>query len=132
MSYTHHRIPLSSGQLDTLSKAAASGTGVTLRLTNAQVRGNSGSAVPLTVTQVSRLRKASSGGRGAEISFSKTQLAAMKKGGFFPLFAAIVPALIAAGKAAALGASAAAGGAALKKVLGRGQKNGGRLRLGRS
>jgi len=91
-----------------------------------------GTPVPLTATQVARLARAGAEGRGADISFSKTQLGAMKKGGIIPL-AAIIPALAAAGKAAALGASAAAGSAALKKLISSGAPSakGGRLRLAR-
>lgn len=42
-----------------------------------------------------------------------------QKGGIFPLLAAAIPALVAAGKAAALGAVGTAAGVGVKKALGK-------------
>ena len=58
------------------------------------------------------LKKAKAAGKGVEITLSKAQL--KKQGGILPFL--IVPALIAAAKAAALGAAGAAGAAAVKGI----------------
>ena len=62
-----------------------------------------------------KITKAKLQKKGVELKFSKTQLS--KQGGILPFLAAAIPALIAAGKAAALGAAGAAGAAGVKGIV---------------
>ena len=76
----------------------------------------------LTKTQIKRIEKAKKLDKGVDIKFSRTQLRynMNKEGELFSLLALAMPALATAGKAAALGATGAAAGMAVKKALGDG------------
>ena len=77
--YLPFRIVLTAGQQSNLKKAVSTKTGVTLRLKPGQI--GQGDNLPLTHTQVARIRKAASAGHGADLKLSKTQIAKLAKSG---------------------------------------------------
>ena len=113
MSYLRYNVSLSESQKKKLASAIKAGKGVTIRLSYNELTGSN----PILVTsqQQAKINKAKLQKKGVQLKFSKTQLS--KQGGFLPFLAAAIPALVAAGKAAALGAAGAAGAAGLKGIV---------------
>jgi hypothetical protein len=105
-----HKVRLSENQKKKINAAFRKGESVSLRLAHEALSGRD--KIILTQSQVENLKKAKAAGNGVEITLSKAQLG--KQGGILPFL--IVPALIAAAKAAALGAAGAAGAAAVKGI----------------
>jgi len=118
MSYIRYGVSLSESQKKKLASAIKTGKEVTIRLSYDELTGPN----PILVTsqQQEKINKAKLQKKGVELKFSKTQLS--KQGGFLPFLAAAIPALIAAGKAAALGAATAAGASAMKGIVDAAQK----------
>ena len=113
MSYLRHSVSLSESQKKKLASAIKTGKGETIRLSYDELTGSN----PILVTsqQQAKINKAKLQKKGVQLKFSKTQLS--KQGGFLPFLAAAIPALVAAGKAAALGAAGAAGAAGVKGIV---------------
>src|ERR1700733_3767259 len=101
MSYVKHSITLSDNQKKKLADAIKHGKKVSIRFGYDELTG----PTPILVTsqQLAKINKAKLQKKGVELKFSKTQLS--KQGGILPFLAAAIPALLAAGKAAALGAA---------------------------
>jgi len=109
---------LSDSQKKKLSSAIKNGKEVTIRLSYDELTGPN--PVMITAGQQAKINKAKLQKKGVELKFSKTQLS--KQGGILPFLAAAIPALIAAGKAAALGAAGAAGASGVKAIVDAAQK----------
>ena len=105
-----HSVKLSDYQKKKLNTAFRKGKAATVKLAYSALSGSD--RIFLTQQQSQKLQKAKATGKGVELSLSKTQLS--KHGGFLPFL--LVPALVAAAKAAALGAAGAAGAAAVKGI----------------
>ena len=79
-TYLEYHVNLSDGQNASLAKAMETGSELTLRLKNNQLRGND--ELMLTKTQVNKIQKAVAGKTGADIKISKTQIRkSVKQGG---------------------------------------------------
>ena len=113
MSYLRYSVSLSESQKKKLASAIKNGNEVTIRLSYDELTGPN--PILITSQQHTKINKAKLQKKGVELKFSKTQLS--KQGGFLPFLAAAIPALIAAGKAAALGAAGAAGAAGVKGIV---------------
>jgi len=118
MSYLRYSVSLSDSQKKKLSSAIKNGKEVTIRLSYDQLTGPN--PVMITSGQQAKINKAKLQKKGVELKFSKTQLS--KQGGILPFLAAAIPALVAAGKAAALGAAGAAGASGVKAIVDAAQK----------
>ena len=121
-----HRVKLNDYQKKKLKTAFKKGKDVTVKLAYSALSGPD--RILLTQQQSQKLQKAKTTGKGVELSLSKTQLS--KQGGFLPFL--LVPALVAAAKAAALGAAGAAGAAAVKGIADAVQKKGSGIKRKRS
>jgi hypothetical protein len=113
MSYLRYNVNLSDNQKKKLANAIKNGKEVAIRLSYDELTGPN--PILITSQQQTKINKAKLQKKGAELKFSKTQLS--KQGGFLPFLAAAIPALIAAGKAAALGAAGAAGAASVRGIV---------------
>ena len=113
MSYLRHSVTLSENQKKKLADAIKHGQGVTIRLSYNELTGSN--PILITSQQLAKINKARLQKKGVELKFSKTQLS--KQGGILPFLVAAIPALIAAGKAAALGAAGAAGASGVKAIV---------------
>ena len=118
MSYLRYSVSLSDSQKKKLSSAIKNGKEVTIRLSYDELTGRN--PVMITAGQQAKINKAKLQKKGVQLKFSKTQLS--KQGGFLPFLAAAIPALVAAGKAAALGAAGAAGASGVKAIVDAAQK----------
>ena len=101
---------LSESQKKKINAGFRKGESVTLKLLYKALSGPD--KIVMTQAQMQQLQKAKTPRKGVQITLSETQLS--KQGGILPFL--IVPALIAAAKAAALGAAGAAGAAAVKGI----------------
>src|SRR5438132_1657508 len=91
-NYTPSGVTLTKVQKLKLKSAHDNDRGVTLRISKKNLSGSN--KLPLTQTQINKIKKASS---GVELCLSKAQLKYMKKtGGFLPLLLAAIPAIAAA------------------------------------
>ena len=113
MSYVRHGVTMSEDQKKKLVNAIKHNKEVAIRLGYNELTGPN--PILITPQQLAKINKAKLQKKGVQLKFSKTQLS--KQGGFLPFLAAAIPALIAAGKAAALGAAGAAGAAAVKGIV---------------
>ena len=78
--HLEYHVNLSDGQKANLAKAIKTGSELTLRLKNNQLRGND--ELTLTKTQVNKIQKAITSKTGADIKISKTQIRkSVKQGG---------------------------------------------------
>ena len=118
MSYLRYSVSLTENQKRKLGNAIKNGNEVTIRLSYDELTGSN--PVLITPQQQVKINKAKLLKKGVQLKFSKTQLS--KQGGILPFLAAAIPALMAAGKAAALGAAGAAGASALKGIVDAAQK----------
>ena len=125
-TYLEYHVNLSDGQKENLAKAMKTGSELTLRLKNNQLRG--GDELMLTKTQLNKIQKAVTNKTGVDIKISKTQIRRyVKQGGnlfsslamlgakALPYAAKIAPAL-------ATGAVSALGSLGVNKIFG--QKGG--------
>jgi len=137
MSYNVINVSLSEGQVKKLSSKTAKECGTTIML-KAGKMGSGEHKISLTDTQLNQFNKSLAEKKGIRIQLSKAEIADLHKtGGIFPLLA-LLPALAAAGKAAALGAVGTAAGWGAKKIIDKAsggaigtKKKGKGLRLGR-
>ena len=130
--YLEYHLNLSDGQKANLAKVIKTGSELTLRLKNNQLRGND--ELMLTKTQVNKIQKAITSKTGADIKISKTQIRkSVKRGGrlFSSLIALGAKALpyvtSAASKALpalATGAVSALGSLGIDKIFGKGVQTG--------
>jgi hypothetical protein len=94
--YEPYGLSLRESQKKSIGKAIQRKTGLSLKLTRAQLHGND--RLALTKVQIGHIMKNSLARRGADIKMSKAQLQAMKKmGGFLPLIPLILAGLSAVG-----------------------------------
>ena len=78
--YLEYHVNLSDGQKENLAKAMKTGSKLTLRLKNNQLRGND--ELMLTETQVNKIKKSVGNKTGVDIKISKTQIRkSVKHGG---------------------------------------------------
>lgn len=75
---------ISPKQRKSIASAVSAGSGVNLKLSNAQLHENS-ATILATASQYKKIQKARSNGTGVMISISKKQLDKMKSGGFLPV-----------------------------------------------
>ena len=79
-TYLEYHVNLSDGQKENLAKAMKTGSELTLRLKNNQLRGND--ELMLTKTQVNKIQKSVANKTGVDIKISKTQIRrSVKQGG---------------------------------------------------
>ena len=79
-TYLEYHVNLSDGQKENLAKAIKTGSELTLRLKNNQLRGND--ELMLTKTQVNKIQKSVANKTGVDIKISKTQIRrSVKQGG---------------------------------------------------
>jgi hypothetical protein len=92
--YTNRKINVSKGQMDKIKKAVQAGTGVSIRLTHADIRGKH--VLALTQAQINKMDKAYHDGKGITLKMSKSQVKYNTKveGGFI---GALLPLLATAG-----------------------------------
>ena len=69
-TYLEYHVNLSDGQKENLAKAMKTGSELTLRLKNNQLRGND--ELMLTKTQVNKIQKSEKKKSGVDIKISKT------------------------------------------------------------
>lgn len=79
--YSEYGVTLTESQKQSLARAVASRTGVTIRLPIGQLSGSH--KLMLTKTQINKITRAKASGKGVDIKLSKTQIG--KQGGFGPL-----------------------------------------------
>jgi len=125
MSYLRYSVSLSDNQKKKLTSAIKTGKEVSIRLSYDELTGPN--PILITSQQQEKINKAKLQKKGVELKFSKTQLS--KQGGFLRFLAAAIPALIAAGKAAALGAAGATGASAVKAIVDAATQKGKRLKI---
>ena len=131
-TYLEYHVNLSDGQRVSLAKAMETGSELTLRLKNNQLRGND--ELMLTKTQVNKIQKVIANKTGTDIKISKTQIRkSVKQGGslFSSLAVLGAKALPYVTKAAskafpalATGAVSALGSLGVDKIFGKGQRGG--------
>ena len=131
-TYLEYHVNLSEGQKENLAKAMNTGSEITIRLKNNQLRGSD--ELMLTKTQVNKIQKAVSKKPGVDLKISKTQIRnSVKRGGslFSSLALLGAKALPFASKAAAkaipalaTGAVSALGSFGIDKLFGKGQSGG--------
>ena len=129
-NYLEYHVNLSEGQKENLAKALNTGSEITLRLKNNQLRGSD--ELMLTKTQVNKIQKAVSKKSGVDFKISKTQIRnSVKRGGNLFSSRALLgaKALPFASKAAAkalpalaTGAVSALGSLGIDKMFGKGMK----------
>ena len=79
-TYLEYHVNLSDGQKENLAKAMKTGSELTLRLKNNQLRGND--ELMLTKTQANKIQKSVANKTGVDIKISKTQIRkSVKHGG---------------------------------------------------
>ena len=79
-TYLEYHVNLSEGQKENLAKALNTGSEITIRLKNNQLRGSD--ELMLTKTQVNKIQKAVSKKSGVDLKISKTQIRnSVKRGG---------------------------------------------------
>ena len=102
--YYKHGVNLSDGQQRKINSATKKGIGTTIRLSKNDLNGSF--ELPLTQTQINRIKKAKS---GIQLNLSESQLKHREKtGGFLPLLALIpLIASVAGGVASAVNSSRA-------------------------
>ena len=97
--YTDVRINLSQGQIDKIKKAVQSSTGVSIKLSHADMAASdkANAVLALTQAQVDKMAKAYESGTGTTIKLSKTQLEHNMKveGGFLPALLGILGSTVA-------------------------------------
>ena len=130
--YLEYRVNLTDGQKKSLVKAIKTGSELTLRLKNNQLKGND--ELMLTKTQQNKIQKAVKNKTGVDIKISKTQIRkSVKQGGSLLSSLAMLgaQALPFATKAAskalpalATGAVSALGSLGIDKLFGKGQRGG--------
>lgn len=127
MVYITHRVDLSEGQANKLAKAVADRSPITIKFKASQLNGT-GIGLLFTANQMKRINRAIADGTGAQIKFSASAIAAMKKdGGILPILAALAPLGIAL-LSGALGAVGTWGAnKVIKKIEDSTAKDGGRL-----
>ena len=120
--YHPFKIALSDGQQDSFSIAFSTKTGVTLRLKPGQF--GHGYTLPLTSTQIGRIKKAARAGHGVDLKMSKTQMVKFVQSGGLIFSTALslarpflAPAAKAAGKALATAGLSFGAEKLLKKIL---------------
>ena len=133
--YLEYHVNLSDGQKANLAKAIKTGSELTLRLKNNQLRGND--ELMLTKTQVNKIQKVITSKTGADIKISKTQIRKpVKQGGslfssLISLGAKALPYVTSAASKAlpalATGAVSALGSLGVDKIFGKGVQTGGFL-----
>ena len=133
--YLEYHVNLSHGQKANLAKAIKTGSQLTLRLKNNQLRGND--ELMLTKTQVNKIQKAITSKTGADINISKTQRRkSVKQGGsifssLISLGAKALPYVTSAASKAlpalATGAVSALGSLGVDKIFGKGVQTDGFL-----
>ena len=133
--YLEYHVNLSEGQKANLAKAIKTGSEITLRLKNNQLKGND--ELMLTKTQVNKIRKAMDSGTGTDIKISKTQIRkSVMRGGslwssLITLGAKALPYVTKAASKAlpvlATGAVSALGSMGVDKIFGQGVQTGGFL-----
>ena len=134
-TYLEYHVNLSDGQKANLAKAIKTGSELTLRLKNNQLRGND--ELMLTKTQVNKIQKAITSKTGVDIKSSKTQIRkSVKQGGslfssLITLGAKALPYVTSAASKAlpalATGAVSALGSLGVDKIFGKGVQTGGFL-----
>ena len=127
-TYLEYHVNLSDGQKENLAKAMKTGSEVTLRLKNNQLRGND--ELMLTKTQVNKIQKSVPNKTGVDIKISKTQIKrSVKQGGSLfsslaMLGAKALPYVTKMAPALATGAVSALGSLGVDKIFGKGQTGG--------
>ena len=127
-TYLEYHVNLSDGQKENLAKAMKTGSEVTLRLKNNQLRGND--ELMLTKTQVNKIQKSVANKTGVDIKISKTQIRrSVKQGGSLfsslaMLGAKALPYVTKMAPALATGALSALGSLGVDKIFGKGQTGG--------
>ena len=124
MAYQQVKVKLSDGQKRKLGQAVEVGVSIQLRPQNF----SGADPLLLTKTQYKQFQSAKAHSHGIRLKMSSAQLKAMKKGGILPFLAPLIPALVAAGKAAALGATTGAASYGIQKAI-RAATKGNGLRL---
>ena len=126
--YLEYRVNLSDGQKKSLAKAIKTGSELTLRLKNNQLKGND--ELMLTKTQHNKIQKAVKSKTGVDIKISKTQIRkSVKHGG--SLFSSLallganaLPLMTKALPALATGAVSALGSLGVDKIFWKGMNGG--------
>ena len=113
MNYIRHGVAVSENQKKKVANAIKHNKEISIRLNHNELSGPT--TILITPQQLTKINKAKLQKKGVQLKLSKSQLS--KQGGFLPFLAAAIPALIAAGKAAALGAAGAAGAAGVKGIV---------------
>ena len=127
-TYLEYHVNLSDGQKENLAKAMKTGSELTLRLKNNQLRGND--ELMLTKTQVNKIQKSVANKTGVDIKISKTQIRrSVKQGGSLfsslaMLGAKALPYVTKMAPALATGAVSALGSLGVDKIFGKGQTGG--------
>ena len=123
-TYLEYHVNLSDGQKENLAKAMKTGSELTLRLKNNQLRGND--ELMLTKTQVNKIQKSVANKTGVDIKISKTQIRrSVKQGGSLfsslaMLGAKALPYVTKMAPALATGAVSALGSLGIDKIFGKG------------
>ena len=127
-TYLEYHVNLSDGQKENLAKAMKTGSELTLRLKNNQLRGND--ELMLTKTQVNKIQKSVANKTGVDIKISKTQIRrSVKQGGSLfsslaMLGAKALPYVTKMAPALATGAVSALGSLGIDKIFGKGIRGG--------
>ena len=127
-TYLEYHVNLSDGQKGNLAKAMETGSELTLRLKNNQLRGND--ELMLTKTQVNKIQKAVANKTGVDIKILKTQIRkSVREGGSLfsslaMLEAKALPYVTKMAPALATGAVPAPGSLGIDKIFGKGQRGG--------
>ena len=124
-TYLEYHVNLSDGQKENLAKAMKTGSELTLRLKNNQLRGND--ELMLTKTQVNKIQNSVANKTGVDIKISKTQIRrSVKQGGSLfsslaMLGAKALPYVTKMAPALATEAVSALGSLGIDKIFGKGQ-----------
>src|SRR5206468_703268 len=91
--YYKHGVNLSEGQMSKISTACKKKEAISIRLSNKDLHGSF--ELPLTRSQINRIKKTAEAGDGAQLNLSAAQLKYRgKTGGFLPLLLAALPAIL--------------------------------------
>ena len=91
--YYKHGVNLSEGQMSKISTACKKKEAISIRLSNKDLHGSF--ELPLTQTQINRIKKTAEAGDGVQLNLSAAQLKYREKtGGFLPLLLAALPAIL--------------------------------------
>src|SRR5271170_3813794 len=82
--YIHTKLHLSDSQRKSIAKALSGGSGVSLKFTHKHLQLPENADVLLTKTQHDKLERVYKAEKGLTLKLSKSQLNAMKTGGFLP------------------------------------------------